>query len=372
MIGQSRVLGLMAMGLFATSTALGCTTTTVVSGSPGSQAAPTDPGTDGSGDGNGETPGTTSGDGGTTTTKKPPAQPDKPGCAQDKYTETLPTKTSLTGISFSQASANNYLLSALDKRYPLGETIVNGGLSSPEAASQGNCIDRFLDDKSNANAVLRGASTVVHECGHLFDLGDSSGDASTYHIRADLKFTCNGGDTTDRGGKTFARSLIKQDAQYSKRVACASGTAASGCDMYAPIYLDGSPTDSTFDSGDQGYNFLLEEATQYVNSLASAYAFQDAYVNQSASERDGILTFLWYIERYLAMARTQYPDAYKALSQDACWRQATLSVWDRGMFYLDASKSLSSLGIDDAAIETLVNDPTLLAEIDSLRALECQ
>jgi len=83
---------------------------------------------------------------------------------------------------------------------------------------------------------------------------------------------------------------------------------------------------------------VLEEATQYVNSLATALAFKDAFAGSKSSDRDGILTFLWYIERYHLMARTEIPSAYTLLSGDACWRQATLSVWDRAWFYLDATK----------------------------------
>jgi hypothetical protein len=257
------------------------------------------------------------------------------------------------------------------RRYPIGKELVEGGLSSSVAASQGNCIDRFLQDRSSAGAVLRQASTVVHECGHFYDLGEASGNEAAYVIRPDLTFTCKSGDTTSRGGKTFARSLIRSDAHYPKRKACASG-AAQGCDMYAQVYLDGSATDAKFDSGDQGYNSVLEEATQYVNSLATALAFQEQYASSRVTERDGILTFLWYIERYLAMARAEYPAAYDLISKDACWRQATLSVWDRGWFYLRATKGMTNLGIDDAEIESLVSDPDLVAEIDALRKLECK
>jgi hypothetical protein len=227
-------------------------------------------------------------------------------------------------------------------------------------------------DRTSSGAVLRAASVVVHECGHFYDLDQSSGDTSSYVVREDLKFSCDSGDTTDRGGKTFARSLIRKDAYYAKRKACPQGTAKSGCDMYAEVYLTGSPTDNTFDSGDQGYNFVLEEANQYVNSLASALAFHDQFGNNVLSERDGILTFLWYIERYLAMARTDYPDAYKLLSQDSCWRQATLSIWDRGWFYLNATKGMSNLEMYASEIEPLVNDAKLTAEIDALRDAECK
>lgn len=359
LIGQSRAFALMLMGLVASA---GCGSTETRQAYDTSEADPA---------GSGDPTGGDDGNDGSST--KPAPNPEKAGCAQEEYTETLPTTASLSSLAFSSAKAKDYLLAALGKRYPLGKEIVEGGISSPVAASQGNCVDRFLSDKSSAQSVLRQATTVVHECGHIYDLGEASGSQSAYVIRpGELTFTCKSGDTTDRNGKTFARSLIKSDAYYAKRKACPAGTAQPGCDMYASIYLNGGAEDSKFDSGDQGYNFLLEEATQYVNSLASALAFQDAYTSSSASERDGILTFLWYIERYLAMARTDYPEAYKLLSEDSCWRQATLTVWDRGWFYLNATKDLSNLGIDDAKIETLVREPALMKEITTLRNLECK
>jgi hypothetical protein len=118
---------------------------------------------------------------------------------------------------------------------------------------------------------------------------------------------------------------------------------------------------------------LLEEASQYVNSLASALAFYDVRKGGSRiTERDGVLTFLWYVERYLKLAREEHPDAYTFLLGDACWRQVTLTIWDRAWFYLNATKGMKELAIDDAAIETLVRDPALLAEIDALRERECR
>lgn len=318
--------------------------------------------TDTDGDGQPDPP-----DSGTT----PPAQPDKPGCAQDKYTEALPTTASLSGLTYSQAQAEQYVKSALERRYPIGKFILEGGLTSPLAASQGSCVARFLQDKSSGPAVLRQASTLVHECGHFFDLGKASGGAAAFVVTDKIEFSCKSGDTTSRGGRTFARSLLRGDTHYPKRKAC-GGTAGQGCDFYADVYLDGSSTDGTFQGGDQGYNSVLEETTQYVNSLASALAFEDQYSGSKVSERDGILTFLWYIERYLAMARTQYKDAYELLSTDACWRQATLTVWDRAWFFLKATEGKSSLGLDDSAIEALVKDSSLTAEIDALRSLECK
>ena len=326
-----------------------------------------DNGTSSGGTGDGTTPGdgTSPGSGGTT------PNPDKPGCAQGSYSEDLPTNDSLSGIPFSSATADEYLLAALEKRFPLGKEITEGGLNSSLAKTQGNCIDRFLSDKSSAGAVLRQATTVVHECGHFMDLGKGSGTSSAFVVRPDLTFTCRSGDTTSRGGKTFARSLLKTDAFYNQRKAC-GGTVKQGCDFYADIYLDGSSSNASFEGGDQGYNSVLEEANQYVNSLATALAFADQYKNSKVSERDGILTFLWYIERYLQMAREEYPEAYEHISSDECWRQATLSVWDRAWFYLDAAKGEDNLQLDADALTDLVKDPSLTSEIDALRKLECQ
>ena len=203
------------------------------------------------------------------------------------------------------------------------------------------------------------------------DLGKGSGSSSAFVVRPDLTFTCKAGDTTSRGGKTFARSLLKTDGFYSQRKAC-GGSVKQGCDFYADVYLDGSSTNSSFEGGDQGFNSVLEEANQYVNSLATALAFSDQYKNTKVSERDGILTFLWYIERYLKMAREEYPEAYAAISDDECWRQATLSVWDRAWFYLDAAKGEDNLQLDADALTDLVKDASLTSEIDALRKLECQ
>lgn len=350
-------------GTVVTLAAAGCGSTTTRQGftDPGDPAAPGGTGTDPS------DPGSTGSSG------TPAPMPTKPGCAQTMYTETLPTSASLSSLSFSSTQAQAYMLGALQLRYPLGKFITEGGISSPLAAQQGNCVDRFLSDKSSADAVLRGATTAVHECGHLFDLGQAKGaSGATYVLRTDLRFDCSDGDTTTRNGKTFARSLIRGDGYYAKRPACPANQASAGCDFYADTYLDGSATDAMFDSGDQGYNSVLEEATQYINSLATALAFKDAFAGSKSSDRDGILTFLWYIERYHLMARTKYPSAYTLLSGDACWRQATLSVWDRAWFYLDATKGMDELGLDDAALEMLVKDAALTGEIDALRKLECQ
>lgn len=335
-------------------------------------ADPTQPANDAAAGSQDDTPSGASDSGKTDGAPEPPPPPsEKTGCQGTTYSEPLPTSASLEDLAYSAGTAQSYLLTALERRYPTGKYLLQGGLDSSLSASQGNCFDRFTRDKSTAARVLQQASTTVHECGHFFDLDDATGSNSAYHIRPDLSFRCGNGDTTARGGKTFARSLLNKDAYASKRPACAGSN--SGCDSYADVYLTGDSTNGTFESGDQGYDSVLEEATQYVNSLASALAFEDSYGRgQRVSERDGILTFLWYMERYLKIAHESYPEAYAAISQDPCWRQATLTIWDRGWFYVNATATKTALGIDATAIEKLAQDSTLRAEIDALRSLECK
>ena len=165
-----------------------------------------------------------------------------------------------------------------------------------------------------------------------------------------------------------ARSRIRNDAYQGLRPPC-NGRLTRTCDHYADVYLDGNPDDGNFEGGDQGFNSVLEETLQYVNSLATGYAFEDFY-RGSRSERDGILTFLWYLERYLRMARLDYPDAYDHISGNECWRRSILQVWGRAWMYLSLTDGSERLGISDDAILNLVTEPELLEEISRIRQIE--
>ena len=97
-------------------------------------------------------------------------------------------------------------------------------------------------------------------------------------------------------GAAEPRAQSDRDDRYADlRPPC----GGEDCDTYANIYLNGDPDDQNFDSGDQGFNMLMEEAFQYVNSLATNYALNERYQG-SISGRDGILTTLWWVQRYLA------------------------------------------------------------------------
>lgn len=290
-----------------------------------------------------------------------------PACVDGMYSETLPDPTaSIDDLvsGYSSTEYKSFIDAALSRRYPVGASLVRGGLMH---TMFGDCVDLFLDSRTDAGDVMRQLSTIVHECGHFYDLGEGGFSDSVYVLTPELTFTCLEGDTTSRGGQTFARSRIRNDAYAPLRMPCNGGSG--DCDFYADVYLDGDPDDAEFDGGDQGFNSVLEETVQYVNSLATSYAFNDQLSGMS-SQRDGILTFLWYLGRYLRMARTDYPDAYAWISGDACWRQAILTVWGRAWLFLEVTEGISTLGINDEALLELATHADMLEEIERLRALE--
>ena len=289
-----------------------------------------------------------------------------PQCLDGQYRETLPpANADISALSsdYSPDAWRAYVEGVLRARYPLGWTIVEDALV--EAPDQlGDCLDAFVRDRSSPSAIDRQMGTFVHECGHFLDIGlGFSRGRNVFVVREDLTLECTQGDTTDRRGRTFARSRIRDDRYADLRPPCARG---EDCDTYANIYLSGDPDDQNFDSGDQGFNMLMEEAFQYVNSLATNYALNERYQG-SISGRDGILTTLWWVQRYLAMARADYPAAHEFILGDPCWRQAILTLWGRAWLYLEATEDMNQLGIRDDAIMELVEDPDLLGEIQSVR-----
>ena len=292
----------------------------------------------------------------------PEGAPVAPGCVDGDYSEALPmpeVDISAQVNGYTAANVESFVMDVLGLRYPLGKYLVEEGLGN---TSMGNCITTFLWDTSDAQGVIKSLSTVVHECGHFadIDLNFTPPWNNSYIITADLLLECNGGGMTSNGGQTFARAQLLNDSYAALRPMCPPGSFGDGnCDSYADTYLTGS-------SGDQGFDMLMEEVVQYVNSLATGYAFND-YYSGSVSERDGILTFLWYMQRYLNLARNDYPSTYSFILGDPCWRELILTGWGRAWLYLATTESMSQLGISDGALMPLVMDPVLLGEIQGVR-----
>ncbi len=287
-------------------------------------------------------------------------------CRDGKYREALPkTEASIDDLitGYDPAELNAFVLGILDRRYPVGALLVRGGKAKTD------CVAAFTTGRTDsAHSVLIALSTVTHECGHMHDLRKlrGAGLGHVYQLSEDNAPSCRGGGMQGLQPRTFARSAIINDAYADKRRQCSTGQA-QGCDSYARIYLTGT-------SGKQGLNMLVEELVQYVHGLATASAVEGnrgaKYQNASSSERDGVLTFLWYLQRYLRLARTEHPKTYAKLLADDCWRGLLLDLWGRAWLYLDRTAKMPRLGIDAAELEALVRKPELLGEISRLRKAE--
>lgn len=273
-------------------------------------------------------------------------------CVDGQYAEALPPDDAPIAelvAAYSAQSYESFVQEVLSARYPIGAHLVERGVA--EYRSQ-DCVALFSGGATgSAKALIGRLSTIVHECGHFLDGARGALRSNTYVIRPDLAITCAGGDARDRFGNTFARAELTGDAY----------DALWPDDFYKDTYLVGP-------GSEQGFNMLAEEAVQYINSLATDWALRD-FISPgfSITARDGILTFLWYIERYLRLARLEDPEVHTFLLGDACWRELVLTIWGRAWQYLNETDDIPSLGIDDGALLELVLDPDLLGEIDRVR-----
>jgi len=275
-----------------------------------------------------------------------------PACLDGQYTETLPDPgASVAHLvdGYSPAASQAFVAGVLEVRYPIGAHLVERGRAE---SSFGDCVAMFTQGATqSADTMLQRLATVVHECGHFLDIARGTFSTDTYVFRPDLSLTCSDGDARERFGNTFARSRITQDEYDSLKPD----------DFYKQVYLVGA-------GSDQGFNMLMEEVVQYINSLATDFAFADRLSPfMSISSRDGILTFLWYTQRYLRLARLTDPEVHDFLLGDGCWRETILTAWGRAWVYLDVTAENGSLGIDDDVLEALVLDQDLLGEIHRVR-----
>lgn len=247
-------------------------------------------------------------------------------------------------------------------------------------------VDQWLWSADSAQSVLGSLGIVVHEVGHGLDEHNPD---NWYYVAAgsdgeDISFRVPGmhGKVTTSQSPMFSmeRSLLLADDQNVKRPPRADakivtskefGEGDWGSDSsYAATYLTGDPSDGNFDSGDQGYNMLIEELAQYVNSLAIAYYFADHRYAGASSDRHAMLTLLWWNQRYLRKIRLEQPEQYAYLLANEAWLELVVTLWGRAWMYLRTE--LEGMQPDSDQLHHLVQEPVVLEEIARLRwALGC-
>jgi hypothetical protein len=274
--------------------------------------------------------------------------------------------------SYSKSNYMGFIYGVLGRRYPTGKSIIEQGGGQ-------QAVDKWLWSKETAQSVLNSLGMAVHEIGHGID---KQVPQNWYFITVDknnsaFSFTTpgmHGKKTTSQSPMySMERSLLLADDQNYKRPPAKSdkiftskefGEGPFGCDKsYAETYLCGDPNNSSFESGDQGYNSLIEEYVQYVNSLAMAYYFID--YTRASSDRHALYTWLWWNERYLKKIRNEHPDQYKYLLDNKVWLELILTLWGRAWLYL--STGIEGMQPDSDYLHKLVQEEVMLSEIQKIR-----
>ncbi len=274
-------------------------------------------------------------------------------CNRFGYSEPLP-RPSLRipdTIPTNVEERNQLVYDLIRDRLPQALEILDGALQNTAE----NCVTRFSANMNTREDLARQMPTLVHECGHFWWFENYSSSDAAFAVAPGIRNTCSGGGPSTQFGRSFARGLIRNDAEEPKWPPCA-GAQVDQCDIYADTYLGGDPADAaSVSSGGQGFDSLFEEVLEYVNGLSAGIAFEEYFGDRRISIRDGVSTTLWYLARYLNYAKVNEPSVYELLSEDPCWRESILIVWARGMYFLNQANNLDKLSIVSEDVERLLN-----------------
>lgn len=127
---------------------------------------------------------------------------------------------------------------------------------------------------------------------------------------------------------------------------------------YRSVYLEGR-------GSEQGVLSVLDEFNAYTHSLFTGYGIHDQTPpNQRQSHRDGLVTFMMYLQFYLRHARTEHPDDYTRMRAEPELREAVRTLWARANFILDVTEDIPSLALDVEAVEAEMRKPDMQREIE--------
>ena len=253
--------------------------------------------------------------------------PQVPGC----YWEPVCPDAPLDDIDASYSSGNwlSAALEATNRRYP-----------------SANCLfDMYSNDVGNYadtwdfGPLCESMMTMMHEETHGYDYEHALGnDHFSYYIRCDLAL-----ETPWLDG--FPRSEIYPEVQ------------GSSTDLYDGTYLTGT-------QGTYGFVELLDEWNCYINGMAAIGVVGDHVPAFGISGTDGAVAFAYYVELYLKVARTTYPNTYSAIKNDPSFTDLLRLQWNRLHFFLAIADKHPKLSIEADAIKDLLYAPENLGELE--------
>ena len=249
------------------------------------------------------------------------------------YTEVANPNADITDLVASYGGANwkDELIAVMTRRHPATAFLLN--------AQRNDSYFSQFSDSNSWTGMVGWLDTLSHEETHLFNAyhAQSVGKTSSVFFREDLILY-------PPTISTFARSEIHDDIAQSARDG-----------IYASTYLTGS-------SGERGFEALVDEQSCYLNELA-AVGLVGEHFNGGVSLRDGSVAFLYFMQVYLRVARTEYPAIYNQLKGSEVYREIVKTQWLRTHYFLPYADAFPNLGINDGTYRTLMHQPENMAEI---------
>jgi len=263
-----------------------------------------------------------------------PNAPDGGGVQAFCYQEDGDPTADISDLVAAYGGSNwkDELIEAMDRRHPATGFLLD--------EQRNDSYFSQFSDSSSWTGMVGWLDTLSHEETHLFNAYHAAdvGEAAAIYARPDLIFYLPADDT-------FGRAEIYDDL-----------AAAPRDGIYAPTYLTGS-------QGQRGFNALLDELSCYLNEMA-AVGLVGEYFSGGVSLRDGSVAFLYFMQVYLRVARTEYPDVYDDLKSQEAYRDVVFMLWLRTHYFLEFADEFPSLGISDAMYRSHMYEPANLAEIE--------
>ena len=290
-------------------------------------------------------------------------------CQDKSYTEnTVFPDADISSFvdAYTPENAIQFRSNVLMARYPMGEYIM-------QTSHNNGVCDEYWNEESltgtdDVATELKNLYVVVHECGHGLD-GWLSVEKGPYYnghfIHPDVTLYTKGGYIEGDPNPSFPNYLLQGDEYGTGDWQACPNDVYDGCDTFADVDMKNDFM------GNQGFETITEELTQFINSLALSYAFHEFY-NGKTSNRNGLLNFMMYLERYLLMARTEHADFYNYISQDEDWKKLIGTLWDRSWYYYELTRNIDALSIqpEETMAYNIVTSEKLINEICKIRGMD--
>ncbi len=258
-------------------------------------------------------------------------EPGDPNC----YTEPLNPGADISDIvdNYGGAGWKDDLIEAMGRRWPAGAWLLQEQYND-------SYFGQFSDPYS-WTGMVGWLDTLVHEETHLFN---------AYHAI----------DVGQNHALYFNEDLIlylPPDQGFPRAEIYGHLIPEAQAGIYAPTYLTGQ-------QGQRAFNPLLDETLAYINEVPGLSVFGE-YYQGGVSLRDGAAAFLYFIEVYLRVARTDHPEFYAWAQSQAVYVEAVRTAWLRThFFYEEVADMYPGLGISDDIYRAAATTPENLAEIE--------